>query len=92
MRWRGTVPADTPVEIALSEACKYYQMPYALSSYISVNGEAYSETMGMIDTAIDTASISMTAHDPIKNTKDFVKFHTSMSETYPFMVVYIRLR
>lgn len=87
-----TVPADTPVEIALSEACKYYQMPYALSSYISVNGEAYSETMGMLDTAITTASISMTAHDPIKNTKDFVKFHTSMSETYPFMVVYIRLR
>jgi hypothetical protein len=87
-----TVPADTPVEIALSEACKYYQMPYALSSYISVNGEAYSETMGMLDTAITTASISMAAHDPIKNTKDFVKFHTSMSETYPFMVVYIRLR
>ena len=87
-----TVPADTPVEIALSEACKYYQMPYALSSYIFVNGEAYSETMGMLDTAITTASISMTAHDPIKNTKDFVKFHTSMSETYPFMVVYIRLR
>jgi hypothetical protein len=87
-----TVPADTPVEIALSEACKYYQMPYALSSYISVNGEAYSETMGILETAINTASISMTAHDPIKNTKDFVKFHTSMSETIPFMVVYIRLR
>ena len=87
-----TVPADTPVEIALSEACQYYQMPYALSSYISVNGEAYSETMGILETAINTASISMTAHDPIKNTKDFVKFHTSMSETIPFMVVYIRLR
>jgi hypothetical protein len=87
-----TVPADTPVEIALTEACKYYQMPYALSSYISVNGEAYSETMGILDAAINTASISMTAHDPIKNTKDFVKFHTSMSETIPFMVVYIRLR
>ncbi len=87
-----TVPADTPVEIALSEACKYYQMPYALSSYISVNGEAYSETMGILEAAINTASISMTAHDPIKNTKDFVKFHTSMSETIPFMVVYIRLR
>ena len=87
-----TVPADTPVEIALTQACNYYQMPYALGSYISVNGEAYSETMGMLETAINTASISMTAHDPIKNTKDFVKFHTSMSETYPFMVVYIRLR
>lgn len=87
-----TVPADTPVEIALTEACMYYQMPYALSSYISVNGESYSETMGMLETAINTASVSMTAHDPIKNTKDFVKFHTSMSETYPFMVVYIRLR
>lgn len=87
-----TVPADTPVEIALTEACNYYQMPYALSSYISVNGEAYSETMGILEAAMNTASISMTAHDPIKNTKDFVKFHTSMSETIPFMVVYIRLR
>ena len=87
-----TMPADTPVEVALSEAALYYQMPYALNQYIKVNGEDYSETSGMLDTAITKASISMSEHDPIRNTKDFVKFHTSMSETYPFMVVYLYLR
>lgn len=87
-----TMPADTPVEVALSEAALYYQMPYALNQYIKVNGEDYSETNGMLDTAITKASISLSEHDPIRNTKDFVKFHTSMSETYPFMVVYLYLR
>ena len=52
-----TMPADTPIEVALSEACLYYQMPYAMSNYITVNGEAYSETMGMLENAITTASI-----------------------------------
>ena len=87
-----TMPADTPIEVALSEACLYYQMPYAMSNYITVNGEAYSETMGMLENAITTASISMTAHDPIKNTREFVKFHTSMSESNPFLAVYLYLR
>ena len=86
------MPADTPIEVALSEACLYYQMPYAMSNYITVNGEAYSETMGMLENAITTASISMTAHDPIKNTREFVKFHTSMSESNPFLAVYLYLR
>jgi hypothetical protein len=48
--------------------------------------------MGMLENAITTASISMTAHDPIKNTREFVKFHTSMSESNPFMAVYLYLR
>ena len=87
-----TMPADTPVEVALTEASLYYQMPYALNPYIKVNGEDYSETNGMLEEAITKASISMSEHDPIKDTREFVKFHTSMSETYPFMVVYLYLR
>ena len=87
-----TMPADTPVEVALSEEALYYQMPYALSSYIKVNGENYGETQGQLEKAITKASISMSEHDPIRNTREFVKFHTSMSETYPFMVVYLYLR
>jgi hypothetical protein len=87
-----TMPADTPVEVALTEAALYYQMPYALNQYIKVNGEDYSETNGMLEKAITKASISMSEHDPVKNTREFVKFHTSMSETYPFMVVYLYLR
>ena len=87
-----TMPADTPVEVALSESALYYQMPYALNRYIKVNGEDYSETNGMLEKAITKASISMSGHDPVRDTKDFVKFHTSMSETYPFMVVYLYLR
>ena len=87
-----TMPADTPIEVALTEAALYYQMPYALNQYIKVNGEDYSETNGMLETAITKAAISMSEHDPIRNTREFVKFHTSMSETYPFMVVYLYLR
>lgn len=87
-----TMPADTPVEIVLSEACLYYQMPYAMGSYISVNGEDYSETMGMLETEITTAAVSMTEHDPIKNTREFVKFHTSMADSNPFLTVYLYLR
>lgn len=87
-----TMPADTPVEVALSEEALYYQMPYALRESIKVNGENYGDTQGQLEAAITKAAISMTEHDPIKDTRDYVKFHTSMSETYPFMAVYLYLR
>lgn len=87
-----TMPADTPVEVALSEEAFYYQMPYTLREYIKVNGENYGETQGQLEIAIKKAAISMTEHDPIKDTRDYVKFHTSMSETYPFMAVYLYIR
>lgn len=87
-----TLPADTPVEVSLPKACKYYQMPQALSSYINVNGEDYYETSGMLDAAIRSAAISMTKIEETVDVIPFVKFHQSTAQTYPFLIVYLSLK
>lgn len=87
-----TLPADTPIEVALPKSCKYYQMPQALSSYIKVNGEDYGETSGMLETGIKAASISMTKIEEDPGVIPFVKFHQSTAQTYPFLIVYLSLK
>jgi hypothetical protein len=67
-------------------------MPYSLGSYIKVNGEDYSETSGLLEAAATSATISMIALPESNQLTPFVKFHASMSETYPFLIVYLYIK
>ncbi|MBQ3613782.1 MAG: hypothetical protein II989_06790 [Bacteroidales bacterium] len=84
-----TLPENVAVGLSLPEDCGYYQMPYSLSSYIKVNGEDYSETSGILNPAITSAEVSMTSLPDGNSQTPYLRFHTSMSETYPFLIVYL---
>ena len=86
------LPENVAVALNLPQSCTYYQMPYSLGSYIKVNGEDYSETSGLLDAAVTTASISMSALPEGNELTPFVKFHANMSETYPFLIVYLYIK
>lgn len=85
-----TLPEGVSVDIDVKGSYKYYQMPYALRSYITVNDEDYGETSGI--TAEKTeAKISMVEIPSTMKDTPMVKFHTSFSETNPFLVIYLFL-
>ncbi len=81
---------DIPVDIDVKDSYTYYQMPFALAPYITVNDEAYSESQGL--TAEKTsAKISMTAIPDTAKDTPMVKFHTSMAVSNPFLAIYLFL-
>lgn len=85
-----TLPEGVSVDIDVKGSYKYYQMPYALKSYITVNDEDYGETSGI--TAEKTeAKISMVEIPSTMKDTPMVKFHTSFFETNPFLVIYLFL-
>lgn len=86
------LPENVAVGLNLPQSCTYYQMPYSLGSYIKVNGEDYSETSGLLEAAATSATISMIALPEGNQLTPFVKFHASMSETYPFLIVYLYIK
>ena len=85
-----TLPEGVPVDIDVKKKYKYYQMPYALKSYITVNDEDYGETSG-ITAGKTEAKISMVEIPSTMKDTPMVKFHTSFSETIPFLVIYLFL-
>ncbi len=85
-----TLPEGVSVDIDVKGSYKYYQMPYALKSYITVNDEDYGETSG-ITAAKTEAKISMVEIPSTMKDTPMVKFHTSFSETNPFLVIYLFL-
>ena len=84
------IPAES-LEVALDvkDSYKYYQMPYALASYITVNNESYAETQGNSSKAKTSATISMTKIPEREKDVPFVKFHTSMGHPMPFLIIYL---
>lgn len=88
--WLLTLPDyDTSVQIRLNgKKSKFYQMPYALRSYISVNGK-YTEGSETLTTAIQTAEIKMSEIPSDLEYIPHVRFHDSRDVTYGFLVVYL---
>ena len=85
-----TLPAGVAVDIDVKGSYKYYQMPFALRTYITVNNEDYGDRQG-ITSEKTTAKISMIKIPSEEKDTPMVKFHTSMSETNPFLVIYLFL-
>lgn len=91
--WLLTLPDyDTSVQIRLNgKKSKFYQMPYALRSYISVNGK-YTEGSETLTTAIQTAEIKMSEIPSDLEYIPHVRFHDSRDVTYGFLVVYLTVK
>lgn len=93
--WLLTLPDyDSAVNIRLKgKQSKYYQMPYALRSYISVNGK-YVEGSEILSTAIQVAEIKMSKipDDLVEDYTPHVRFHDSRDATYAFLVVYLTVK
>lgn len=97
--WVLTLPSyESPVEIRLNgKNSKYYNIPWALKEYISVNDQKYESTQGRLTSAITIAKISMVQIPSDASDKPCVRFYVSESTTngltnYPFLVVYLKVK
>ena len=91
--WLLTLPDyDSAVEIQLNgKKSKFYQMPYALRSYITVN-DKLTEGTEILSTGISTAKIKMSEIPSDVTYIPHLRFHVDVNSTYAFLIVYLTVK